>query len=208
MKKSYQFSKEFKNGDLTHRGAGDFYANKEKELLDAIASHNPFDTGWRGCKHEILTSQVICDGEGGFTCSVSISDDFDSEGTGVVDLSCDGESAEKTLKAIQQALYEAHGLANEDQKENQCYRGFTILNDKGSWVETYIQPWNGSEYMDFPPGDYYHKWGFQEETDKIPEATKEKLEDYACSYRNGKPDKFTFDGWTIEPWESENSANI
>lgn len=204
MKQNYQFSKEFKSGDFTHRGAGDFYADKEKELLNAIESRKPFDTGWGSCKHKILTCQIICDGEGGFTCSVSVSDDFDTEGMGTVDLSCDGETAGKTLEAIQQALYEAHGLAQDDQTDNQVYRGFKILNDKGSWVETYIQRWNGSEYMDQPPGDNYHQWGFQEESDEISEAAKEKLEDYTNSYKKGEPDSFTFEGWTIEPWDSEN----
>ena len=200
MKNAYQFTDKFNRGDLTHRGAGDFYEAKEKELLAAISSRKPFDTGWGGCKHEILSSQIVCDGEGGFSCSVSVSDDFNTEGMGTVDLSCDGESAEKTLEAIQQALYEAHSLACEDQGKNVTYRGFSIHNEKGSWVETYIQPWNGSEYMDRPSGDNYDKWGFQEECE-IPANIAEQLEDFACSYRKGEQDSLTVEGWTIKPWK-------
>lgn len=39
-------------------GLGDFYADREKELRDAIASGRPFDTGWHGWKKELQSMRI------------------------------------------------------------------------------------------------------------------------------------------------------
>lgn len=39
-------------------GIGDFYADREKELRDAIASGRPFDTGWHGWKKELQSMRI------------------------------------------------------------------------------------------------------------------------------------------------------
>ena len=215
----YEFSPEFERGDMTHRGPFDFYPRCEEEIRQAIASCLPFDTGWRGCKHEILSSRIWRDEHGGFRCEVSVSDDFDTSGHGYDVYTPDpGESEDEVWQALENAMVSAHDLAESDGKENQDYRGFSIhtnvlrecwtTNGKPKrrrvlgWVETYIL--GISEWcLDAPPGDNYHKWGFQGES-YIPRRVKEQLEEYALSYVPGKsPKELKVERWTIRPWEGD-----
>lgn len=196
----FEFSEPFRRGDLTKWGASDWYDDKRTELIAAITSGKCFDTGWHGCKKEIL-STCISRVDGIVECSVSVSDDFDTEGTGTVTLTVEpGESPETTLERMEKALDEAHAQANQCRKDNQVYRGFSVTDKTGSWVETYVQAWEGSEYYSQPPGDEYHRWGWQKDGAKIPAKTREKLEDWACSYLEGQQGSLTIGQWTTKPW--------
>jgi hypothetical protein len=226
--KNYEFSEEFQRGDMTHRGPFDFYERCEAEIKAAIASGLPFDTGWRSCKHEILSSRICRDAGGAFTCEVSVSDDFDTDGTGSESFNPEpGDTAENLWEALETTMARAHEEAESDQKANQVFRGFSIhvkcrrkrqklqrwdkskprkisrSNRRSAWVETYIlnigQWWGPVD--DEPPGDCYHQWGFQNEDLQIPLNVREALEDYAQSYRAGMSSQFTCKRWTIKPWE-------
>ncbi len=225
----YEFSEEFHRGDMTHRGPFDFYDRCEEEIRAAIASGLPFDTEWRGCKHEILSSRIKRHKDGSFSCRVSVSDDFDTSGIGREGfVPAPGNTYEELWEQLENAMATAHQEADDDRKSNQVYRGFKILvkcqrkqrkpqgrwdryprrkisrsNRRSSWIETYIlnigQWWGPVD--DGPPGDYYHQWGFQGD-DVIPLNVREKLEEYAQSYRKGSPPRFSYKRWTIEPWEA------
>lgn len=196
----FTFSETFNRGDITHSGASDWYEHKEKELLSALASGKSFETGWRGCKKEILSTSITRS-EDSITCEVSVSDDFDTEGMGFSTFTIQSdEPPETTLERIRRALDEAHEHAAKDKKENEVYRGYSITNKVGQWVETYLQRWNGSEHFDTPPGDAYHQWGWQYDGAKISKATREKLEDWIQS-KGHKETSFTVGQWTVKPWK-------
>lgn len=194
----FQFSETFSRGDMTKWGASDFYDDKKSELIAAIASGKPFDTGWGGCKKEICSSRVSFDGKT-LTCEVSVSDDFDTEGVGSVSI-----PAPATLDQVETALDEAHALAAQCQKDNADYTGFSIhqWDAKGPWVETYIaQRSDMAGYMDTPPGDNYHKWGFQDDTDEIPADARETMEDYIVAHQFDTDfAPFVCGNWTVTRW--------
>lgn len=193
---TFEFSEKFNNGDMTKWGASDFYSDKREEILAAVSSGLSFDTGWGACKKEILSSRIVCLGDS-FVCKVSVCDDFDTNGhAGLTALR--GVSHEDTMINIGTALDNASGLALEDQKNNREYRGFTIHNEQGSWVETYIQD-TGGWGNEYPPGDNYAEWGFQGDSE-IPEDVKEKMEEWIVSYPpNGSFLKL--EGWRVSPWD-------
>ena len=192
----FEFSDNFNRGDMTKWGASDFYDDKREEIMKAIASKLPFETGWGGCKKEILSSQIVYDGNF-FDCSVSVSDDFDTEGMG--DFCANrGETDEETMDNIKKALCQAADLAEENQKDNRVYRGFSIIDKNGGWTETYIQD-TGSWGSEYPPGDNYHQWGFQGENESLTEEIKEKMEEWITSYPEDG-ETFEIEGWKVKPW--------
>lgn len=196
----FQFSEEFTHGDMTHWGAGDFYARVEPEIVAALESGKPFDTGWRGCKKEILSSRLSCDGATVF-CEASVSDDFDTSGSGKIDV-----IVPTTLKQVQAALSKAATLAEKERDANADYTGFSIHRGDadGPWEETYIARRSDMAllYMDQPPGDEYHQWGFQDTVDDIPTETKEALEEYITRHQFDEVfAPFSHDGWTVTRWE-------
>lgn len=224
----YEFSPEFSRGDMTHRGPSDFYQRCEDEIRAAITSGLPFDTDWRGCKHEILSSRIQRESDGSFCCEVSVSDDFDTSGIGREGFAPEpGATPDEIYAEVESALNTAHHEADLDRRDNQVYRGFKILvrerckrrkpqhwdrrkprklsrsNRRLQWVETYIL--NIGEWWQIdcpPPGDCYRQWGFQDDGwETIPLNVREALEDYARSYRKGSPPQFTCKRWTIKPWE-------
>jgi hypothetical protein len=196
--KEYKFSDSFPCGDMTKWGASDFYEDKAEEIKKAIASGLPFDTGWGGCKKEILSSRVSFDGKK-FICQVSVSDDFDTEGMGRESFESYNNEAINFSNIVKSLDLAADG-ADENLKENAPYRGFKLLW-RGGWHETYIQAkcdYPGKE----PPGDNYHQWGFQGETEDLTEEEKEKIEDWIM----GWPDKnevFEIGEWKVECWDKE-----
>lgn len=210
----------FASGDGAHCGLGDWYPEKEKALARAIRSGKPFDTGWYGSKKEIASARIYSDGKT-VQVEASVSDDFDTPGMGIAQVF---GAAPVSLEQVREAIYRAWDEANDNQSDNRMYVGFSILRrtirygmysggkpvGKGhraeSWVETLILPTGESELFDSPPGDNYHKWGFQGE-EPIPAKVKEKLEDWArdYSYGNAKGDKLTVQKWTIKPWENDQS---
>jgi hypothetical protein len=194
---TFEFSDKFKRGDMTKWGASDFYEDKREEIVVAITSGLPFDTDWGGCKKEILSSRITCTGDT-FHCEVSVSDDFDTPGITEV-LAIRGATHEETMLNIEVALNTATDLAREDQKNNREYRGFTIRNEKGSWAETYIQD-TGGWGNEYPPGDNYAEWGFQGDSDSIPEDVKKKMEEWIQSYPENNT-SLQVEGWLISPWD-------
>jgi hypothetical protein len=194
----FQFSETFTRGDLTKWGASDFYDDKKAELVAALASGKPFDTGWGGCKKEICSSRVAFDGKT-ITCEVSVSDDFDTEGLGSVSI-----PAPATFDQVETALDQAACSADENRDDNADYTGFSIHrgNDKGPWVETYIaQRSDMAGYMDCPPGDNYHQWGFQDETDEISAEDRETMEDYIVAHQFDTDfAPFVCGNWTVTRW--------
>jgi hypothetical protein len=198
----YPFPKISRDG--THAGPSDFYPETQDQILRALRSGNAFDTGWMSCKKKSLSSRLRHDGVGGLTCEVSISNDFDDEGTGTgtVDFAVDGpKTDEEWLKLVETGMAKAHAAAAQDQKDNASVEMFTVgrVNDEGkrvNWVETYLQDRYPHGFpLDTPPGDYYHQWGWQGETDEIPAEVLEKLED--AIFSGNLP--CVVDGWMVEP---------
>jgi hypothetical protein len=141
----FTFSESFKRGDLTHWSASDWYEDKESEILRALQSGKTFDTGWRGCKKEIL-STCITRADNVITCVVSVSDDFDTEGMGEVTFTVQSDDKpDVILESVRTSLEQAHDAADSDKKENEVYRGYSIHNKAGQWVETYFQRWKCSD---------------------------------------------------------------
>ena len=207
----------FQSGDGAHCGLADWYPDKEKALTTALEKFSKrgsgFDTGWYSSKKEIASARIYTDAKPplpGLYVEVSVSDDFDTPGSGGAYV------PEATLEGIRKAIYAAWDGAEADQKANRVYTGFKVLTRKKVhstyhggdpvgkarlamvWAETYIR--NDSDGLDEPPGDSYPNWGWQGDC-QIPKAIRDKLEDYACAYRKGKPASFTVGKWTIEPWE-------
>ena len=209
--------KEFETGDGSHCGLADWYPDKRKALQVALTARKPFTTGWYCSKKEIASACITFDNLVEVTqqlrIEVSVSDDFDTPGKGVV-----VAKWTKDLAKVEKHVYAAWGKAGCEQKANRVYTGFKVLTRKRVhstyasgkpvgkarlatvWCETYIRMDSDWCDLDKPPGDYYHKWGWQGGC-KIPKAVREKLEDYACSYRNGKAASLTVGKWTIQPWE-------
>ena len=78
--------KAFERGDGAKWGASDFYDETREALESALKEHKPFSTGWYGVKKQIETGLVYSlDGEV-IVCKVSVSDDFDTEGMGHVEI--------------------------------------------------------------------------------------------------------------------------
>ena len=170
----------FKSGDGAHCGLSDWYPDKEKALSVALKSGKPFDTGWYSSKKEIASARIYSDDGESVTVEVSVSDDFDTEGGGSASV-----SSPASLEQVRDAISRAWGEAEDDQKENQQYAGYSVLHystaipgwrkmdnvyprekrkryarKQAQWVETYLvdtSDWGAES----PPGDEYHFWGWQ-----------------------------------------------
>lgn len=157
--------------DGAHRGVSDFYSDYAEQIQEALDDGEDFTTGWYSSKHAIASGRVTRK-DGMIVCQVSVSNDFDEMGS-------EGIVIENTteLKRVQEALEKALDGAYEDQKDNATVTMYSIHDDRGRWIETYLIDANpyatGREY---PPGDYYHQWGWQYEKD-IPEDIKRELKD-------------------------------
>lgn len=171
--------KEFQSGDGAHCGLGDLYPDKEAALVKALASGKPFDTGWYSSKKEIASARIFSGDGKTITVEVSVSDDFDTNGMGRK------ESPGSGIEEVRETIYKAWDEANDDQKYNRQYRGYSIMHWSTKikdyvWVrgkmvekvvktmkkkyprcmETYIV--NASDFgADRPPGDNYMFWGWQ-----------------------------------------------
>ncbi len=172
--------------DGSHRGLTDLYPEGEIALRDALADKPDFITEWWGSKHEIASARVFR-GSGQVTVEASVSDDFDTPGRG--ERTGEWDTLEQVLKAIDLAWDDAI----QDQKENRCYDGFSILKGN-SWVETLILPRGDGLYFDSPPGDYY-EWYWQGDFE-IPETVKTFF--MAMAHEGQTVEK---DGFILEPWE-------
>lgn len=195
----------FERGDGAHWGVAEWYDDKKYALKRAILGKSDWTTGWYASKKEIVTAKITRE-RGVYTVEVGVSDDFDTEGVGFRQFKTKKATVDAILKRITKELYEAWNEAKVNQKNNRQYRGFSVLKD-GRWIETYIQ--NVSEWgLDSPPGDNYHKWGFQGES-RIPKEIKEKLEDWVLDLvldLTSEPE-FTYKGYTIQAWKDESPTH-
>jgi hypothetical protein len=175
---SYEFpTGSFAGCDQTKWGPTDFYDPDRATMAQAFASGLDFETPWLSCKKEILSSQITRS-KGIVSVTVSVSDDFDTNGT--------GESSFRVTKATTEEQFfdklgkagdEAWNAADEDRQGNQSYLGYSVgpVDAEGNspWVCTYIVNLMG---FDTPPGDNYHRWGWQEvEDDEDPTATPDDI---------------------------------
>jgi hypothetical protein len=178
--------KAFQSGNGAHCGLTDWYPDKEKALKRAIRSGKPFDTGWYGSKKEIASARIYSMDGKTVQVEASVSDDFDTYGNGAAQVF---GAAPVSLEQVQQAIYRAWDEAENNQKDNREYAGFSILRKTRrygcyvggkpvgkssvgeSWVETLILP-----IGDFPSDSYCRKTQLK---------------------------SLTVGKWTIKPWEDE-----
>ncbi len=164
----------FSSGDGAHWGISDFYGPKRVALLAALESGKDFSTGWYGSKKEIASGCVTRAGRV-IHCEASVSDDFDTAGTGRVTVKVGRKSAASLLDAIERALNAALGAASEDRKNNSPVILWSVHNEAGQWIETYLQPSGDAMLEEGPPGDNYHRWYWQGEA-RIPRKVKDAFE--------------------------------
>lgn len=197
-------------GDGSHCGLTDLYKENDAALMKALRSHRQrWDTGWWASKKEIACARVERSLDA-ITVSVSVSDDFDTEGIGEVTLlvgkRCAGRFEERPIdvrERINKAIGEAWEQAEENQKDNQCYRGFKIGHGD-RWEETYIQNVGG---FDYPTGGNYYWFGFQEQEEEDPATytgdltaeEREAIQEWIDSWP-GDGETFSIGEWTVTPW--------
>lgn len=194
-------------------GPSDFYSDRRAILGLAIATGRDFDTGVYGVKKEIESAQVSRKGDI-VTCKVWVSDDFDTEGSGVIHVLTPGLNTDQLMDHIESALCHACDKAREEQHDNRQYRGFAVgRTDAGGrrvdWLHSLILPAPEdimlAIYVDesYPcPGDYY-EWGWNDGScgDPIPEDIAAELRAWAEGNLDAGPDTgLTVRGWRIEPW--------
>lgn len=175
-------------GDCCSWGPFELYEDHEK-LLKLVLEDDikQWDTGWAGCKKEIVSFRAARDGDE-VVCQASCSDDFDTEGNGGVVIHLDaretfqGDWVEHSYERILEGLGEAWGQGVDDRKENEVYQGYSIHfllkpeDTSGPSVETLILAKDPG--YDEPPGDNYSEWGFQGETE-LPQYLKDWIERWA-----------------------------
>lgn len=182
-----------------HCGLTDWYPELESALKDVLKRKVAFDTGWYGSKKEIASARIIRNVRGIYI-EVSVSDDFDTEGSGSTWVT----TKNPTLEQIRKAIYKAWDKAEDNQKSNRLYVGFSVHNAKGNWIETIILPSDKGDGCEEPPGDYYPQWGLREET-TIPKAEATKLLVAAWTYISGskKFKELKVGKYTIKPWDEK-----
>jgi hypothetical protein len=218
----------FNSGDGAHWGLSDWYEEKAAALKAALESGLPFDTGWYGSKKEIASARISSDGTV-IQIEVSVSDDFDTEGSGEKTI-----PAPATLEQVSKAIDEAWDSAEANQDDNRQYRGYALYHystkipewHRGENVyprekrkrypkkvprclDYFIVPAGDLDYSDHPPGDNYSFWGWQNDEDGegancveegIPESTVEQFTAFAKSLQ---PGVLRIGDWEIRSWDKE-----
>lgn len=174
-------------GDGSKWGVSDWYPDLEAQIVNAIASGKPFTTGWYASKKEIVSAKIDRHKDKTYTVEASCSDDFDTEGHGYVNL-----PANAKLEDIRNALDEAWDIADKNREANQTFAMYSIHNEGGFWVETYLVDFSGESGVQ-PPGDCYDTWGWQGEA-ILPADTMAKLE----KLMRGLPLVAEADGYTAK----------
>lgn len=193
--------------DGAHCGLTDWYPPLEAAITAALARGKSYawTTGWYASKKEIA-SACITQRDGEITVEVSVSDDFDTNGSGEQTI-----RFTKNLDRIRDAISAAWTEANRDRRDNEVYAGFSVGRG-GGWEFTLILPVGWGHEMDVPPGDNYHRWGWQEVEDgedrpaEIPAEVAERLKQWAEDPMHGAGEKHTYRGWTIKAWEDDSDA--
>jgi hypothetical protein len=192
-------------GDGAKWGVSDWYEELEAAITAALARGKSYawTTGWYSSKKEIMSACVSQRG-GEIAVEVSVSDDFDTEGRGKRTI-----RFTKNLDRIREALDAAADAAESDRKDNQTYIGFSVgRGDR--WEYTLVLPIGEGHEMYMPPGDNYHRWGWQEVEDgeehpaEVPSAVAAKLLAWAEDPMVEVGSK-TVGEWTIRTWEKEKS---
>jgi hypothetical protein len=201
--------KAFEAGDGAHCGLADWYPKKEAALLRALKSGRPFDTGWYSSKKEIASARISSTTGKMVDVEVSVSDDFDTNGTGCA-------RCRSNIKAVESAIYRAWDEAEENRSASEPYAGYRLLEhgkDRTQCLDYYIVDRSG-ECLDGPPGDCYHHWGWQEDPNdegddagkkcnpdfKVPSSTVQKFEEFA---QHLKPGSLRIGKWEIIAWEDD-----
>lgn len=195
--------------DGAHCGLTDWYLPLEAAITAALARGKGYawTTGWYGSKKEIA-SACITQRDGEITVEVGVSDDFDTLGRGEQTI-----RFTKNLDRVRDAISAAWTEANRDLRDNAAYVGFSVGRG-GGWEFTLILPniGNGGLLLDSPPGDYYHRWGWQEVEEgedvpsEIPTGIAEDLRNWAGNTGRWAGGRFTFGEWTIKAWEDDSDA--
>lgn len=207
----------YRNGDGAKWGPGDWYDDFRAELVRALKTGKDFDTGWYGVKKEIQSARIRRDGSK-LWVEVSVSNDFDITGQseGWMDLSphdlSSDASTERCLDAFTEEIDKTLLAAEDDQKDNDFIGMFVVGKDQGPgmspWQLTFLVDFSGHGF-DVPPGDSYHRWGWQEvETDDdldmeaIPRELDKETADQIRNaiFEGGIPNEGeVFNGWRVRP---------
>jgi hypothetical protein len=197
--------KSFQQGNGAHCGLSDWYDDNEAELRAALDAGQPFDTGWYSSKKEIASARIRSEDGVTIDVEVFVSDDFDTEGRGCV------STQAWTLSHVADAIGIAWADADEDQKGNAPYVGFSLMKD-GQCIEYYLLS-DGT--YDLPPGDCYHWWGWQHDEDSswhgqgvpppdLPLPAAAAFENWAKRWMYGdtKEASCVIGAWSLQPWEN------
>ena len=185
--------------DGSHCGLTDWYDSLETAIVAALARGRKaaWTTGWYASKKEIASARITCVG-GKITAEASVMDDLDTEGHGKVVI-----PFTTNLDKIRAAVDAAWTEAGEDQNGNRPYCGFSV--GRGNrWEFTIILPAGEGHHMETPPGDSYHRWGWQEVEDGedhpavIPANVAKLILDWATDCDEGQA---TYGGWTVRRWK-------
>ena len=186
--------------DGAHSGLSDWYEPLEAAITAALARGKSYawTTGWYASKKEIASACITqCGGE--ITVRVSVSDDFDTEGMGEQTI-----RFTKNLEKIRAAITAAWEEAEDHQKDNRAYMGFSVGRD-GKWEHTLVLPMGYGHDMDAPPGDNYHRWGWADEEAgvehpaAIPAEVAKQIVAWAEQCEFGE--QTVIGGWTVKAWE-------
>ena len=157
--------------DGSHRGLSDWYQPFEAEIINALAEgpQSEWTTGWYASKHEIASACITSSG-GVLWIEASASDDFDTVGRDKFKI-----DHTHVLETIRDAIDTAWENAEQDRKDNAPFQGWSIHWD-GSWQETFIKPAGDGCHMPEPPGDNYHQWGLQGESEELDAPLRNAIE--------------------------------
>jgi hypothetical protein len=212
--KLYEFPENaFSGYDQTKWGPTDFYSNTKEALAKAFKSRKSFETPWLSCKKEILSSRITRD-KGTVTVEVSVSDDFDTPGMGSAQFTVNANTSEdEFFDLLENAGSAAWTEARENRKDNAVYVGYAVGREgpdgkRTGWEITYIVAVGEGAYYDAPPGDYYHRWGWQEvETDDdtdhmaCPEEIPQAIADQLAEGMQDLEPVVKAGGWVATMWE-------
>lgn len=187
-------------GDGSHHGLGDFYPRVREQLAEQLhkGPQHSWQTEWFGSKKEIASGRIGCV-DGKIHLEASCSDDFDTEGYAekTIDFTTDIDLISEHMDSLLDA-------AQSNREDNEPYAGFRVGRE-GRWEQTYLVDKNG-EYLDGPPGDNYHRWGWADIEEDFPpemsEDTANRLAEWAEAHAAGitEAPSLTVNGWTIAPW--------
>jgi len=183
--------------DGSHWGLADWYPEIEEGIRKALALgiEAEWTTDWYSSKKEIASANITKLSGNEIIIEASVLDDFDTNGYGDMRITVDLDDVDECINKIRKAIDEAWDEAEQDRKDNQIYVGYKVILGN-AWVETYIFDSSGGMYGDEPPGDNYHQWGWQEDTE-IPDKVKDVFEDWLMSYKDGE---CTCNNYTIKEW--------